>query len=79
MADPVRMPAPSAGTLSEDQLQVLGGLPLDPSRANPKAVAMLADLQARALIAVDRDSHALLLSASGRHALEMALRLAGAR
>lgn len=79
MADPVTRPAPSTGRLSEGQLQVLGGLPLDPSRANPKAIAMLADLQARALIDVDRDSHALLLSASGRHALEMALRLVAGR
>ncbi|OWQ46574.1 hypothetical protein CDL60_14005 [Roseateles noduli] len=63
----------STGALTEEQLQVLGALPFDPSRANPKALALLAELQRRALVDIDRESQALILGASGRRALVLAL------
>lgn len=73
MEDLTTTPVPSAGRLTEEQMQVIGALPFDLSRANPRALTLLAEPQRRALVDIDRESQALILSASGRHALVLAL------
>ena len=64
-----------ASALTEEELQVLGALPFDLSRANAKALALLDGLWARKLIERELDSQTLRRTDAGASALSAALQL----
>lgn len=63
----VLAPRPPAA-LSEEELQVLGAMPFDPSRANPRALEILEDLRCRGFVQIDVESGTLRPSPAGRSA-----------